>query len=117
LFDFQLRKEYLKNPHAMQQDKEEASNIKEIIMDIFNSLFYYSFTRRKEGWRLIPETESFLTPYKSELNAVKLMRIFYLTLVLSLTSEIKRYLNTKENQVIHLNQFHTLSFINILNTH
>jgi len=106
-----IRKEYLKNADVTHRDKEKALVVRDIILSIFNALFYYSFVHRKDGWRIIPETECFLITYKTQLNIVKLNNIFYQTLIASLNPEIRKYLNSTESQVTKTHFLNNLPYL------
>ncbi len=93
----------VKSPIAMNtKDKDDALAIKDMLTNFFSTLLHYSFTHTRDGWRVLPDIETYLLSYKVSLNTVNLMRNLYHNLIVSLTSDIKQLLqnSTKEGQQV-----------------
>jgi hypothetical protein len=84
------------------KDKDDALAIKDMLTNFFSTLLHYSFTHTRDGWRVLPDIETYLMSYKVALNTVNLMRNLYHNLIVSLTSDIKQLLQntTKEGQQV-----------------
>lgn len=98
----------IKSPIAMNtKDKDDALAIKDMLTNFFSTLLHYSFTHTRDGWRVLPDIETYLLSYRVALNTVNLMRNLYHNLIVSLTSDIKQLLQntSKEGQQVRQADF------------